>query len=344
MPLTGENQIIGSQCNSFIQLGLSETSSIDMNVTSYDIANTANLENIVDKILTKNTQIVLGPLYSASTKTVAEMIKLKTTPNDRPTILTLSNDPLLVDDNLFVFGHVPLAQNKRIVEYFLSKNYKHFISLLPSSQYSKSLVSLMQDMIWKQHAIFSRSSFYKSLDPHSIEQAIQEVDDIVDRLNEMDEIENKPVIYISDDPQNLHIIFTSLIAHQLDKKAKIIGDNRIDIEYPGNLDITFTGSVHAINSPIKAAAANLGVNHILFLHSIAYDLGKMVGSYIKESFHKDSFLARIKGKDQYFGTSGLIHFEDNIAIREYDIINRINQTLHHESSSALPNHSSSALY
>jgi hypothetical protein len=146
----------------------------------------------------------------------------------------------------------------------------------------------------------------------------------VDSLNEMADSLTKPVVYLSDDPKNLNLIFNSIHKYNLDKKAIIAGDNRINIDYPENINIIFSGSLNFLNSDISQRAKKLGINHMSFMHLIAYDLGRMTASFIGDELNLEQFLARINSKVPYVGVSGNIHFIDSIAQREYDIIRNEN--------------------
>lgn len=316
MPLSGENEALGRQCDKLIKLGLSDGLKGDIHVTSYDVTQNKQVLPIMDKIIAKNTKVILGPLYSQTVELISEQAK-----KHGIIIITMSNNPAIADQNLFIFGHAPFKQNEKIINYFLDKNYKHFISLLPAGQHSQAVSKIMQDMVLQKGASLMKSEFYQN-DPEAVDKSVKIVSDAVDAVNEMDYVELKPIIYLSDTTQNLNLIFSSILKYNLDKKAIITGDNRIDIEYPEPINIIFTGSLNIINSDVVKRAKDIGINHMSFLYSMAYDLGRMTSSYIGESFDTNYFLARLNSLEPYYGISGNIYFADSIAQREYDIITR----------------------
>jgi hypothetical protein len=316
MPSSGASANIGMQYSQLIKMGLSDSVQADVNVVVYDGADEKQAMASLDKIIARKTQIILGPLYSPITKLVADSIKGRDI-----IMITMSNNPALAEDNLFVFGHAPLKQADRIINYFLDAHYSNFISLLPSGQYTKTVNQVLQDMILQKNATLVHSEFYQD-SPESIDKAVALVSSSVDKINEMDDVSTKPVIYLSDDPKNLQLLFASISKYNLDKKAVITGDNRIDIDYPEHINIIFTGSLNMLNGNIRQRGKDIGINHMTFLHLMAYDLGRMTGNYIDDLYNKDRFLARLHSKEPYVGISGSIYFVDSIAQRKYDIIKR----------------------
>jgi hypothetical protein len=316
MPMTGEDSVAGTQYNHLIKMGLHDGLKSRINVTSYDGADARQVTAAMKKIIARNTKIILGPLYSELTS----LISAQATAHNI-IIITMSNNPVLADNRLFIFGHAPLKQLKHIVNYFLDKDYKNFITLLPASNQSRTTANIIQNLVVQKNATFAKSEFYLPT-PDSINKSVQLVSENVDNLNEIDDIETKPIIYINDNPSNLNLIFNAINKYNLDKKAVIIGDNRIDIDYSGSINLIFTSSLNMVNSNLDESAKKIGINHLSFMHLLAYDIGRITSHYIGEQFIPEQFLARLNSKEAYIGFSGNLHFVDSIAQREYDIISR----------------------
>ncbi|WP_375327034.1 penicillin-binding protein activator [Candidatus Tisiphia endosymbiont of Nemotelus uliginosus] len=318
MPLTGENSAIGKQYNTLIKMGIEDGLQTYAHVTSYDGSDEKQVLAAMEKIIARNSKIILGPLYSNLTTLIANKAKAHNI-----IVITMSNNPVLADSKLFVFGHAPLKQLTKIINYFVDINYKHFIALLPAGQYSHTVNQVIQNILIQKNATLMRSEFYSNVQ-ESIEKAVVTVAATVDNLNEREDVQTKPVIYISDDSKNISLLFASISKHNLWKKAVIIGDNRIDIDYPEPIDIAFTGSLNVLNSVVAEKAKNIGIRHLTFMHTMAYDLGKITAQYIGTEFTQRSFLAAMNNNIPYIGISGNIHFVDSIAQREYDIITKEN--------------------
>ncbi|HJD55261.1 MAG TPA: penicillin-binding protein activator [Rickettsia endosymbiont of Pyrocoelia pectoralis] len=317
MPNQGSDSVAGKQYKDLIKMGLNDGVKSYIHVTSYDGSDEKNVLAAMDKIVLRKTKIILGPLYSNFTSLIAEKAKA----NDI-VIITMSNNPTLADYKLFVFGHAPLKQLIRIVNYYGSSEHKDFMALLPSGKHSQTVNQVMQNLLIQKNATLSRTEFYDD-NPESIAKAVSNISDNTDMINERSNTA-KPVIYLSDDAKNLCLLAGSINKHNLDKKAILIGDNRIDTDYPENIDISFTGSLNLLNSNVPEKAKALGINHMSFMHLLSYDLGRMTANYIGNEFDLDRFLNRINSRQPYVGLSGNIHFVDSIAQRQYDIIRKEN--------------------
>ncbi|WPY00405.1 Penicillin-binding protein activator [Candidatus Trichorickettsia mobilis] len=321
MPLSGADAVVGRQYNALIKMGIEDgLKGSHINVTSYDAADEKQALASLEKIIARKTKIILGPLYSPITSLIADKVK-----EHDIIVITMSNNPALADSKLFVFGHAPLKQLTRIVSYFLNAEAKHFIALLPAGQHAQTISKIIQEMAITQNSTLVRTEFYAD-NPESINKAVKIVEASVDNLNEMDDITSKPIIYLADDYKSLNLVFNSIHKYNLDKKAIIIGDNRIDIDSPVNIDITFTGSLNILNMNVSERAKDMGINHMSFMHAMAYDLGRMAISCIGDDFISYRFLSKLNSKQPYIGISGNLYFIDNIAQREYDIIKRENGT------------------
>jgi ABC-type branched-subunit amino acid transport system substrate-binding protein len=326
LPLTGKDAETGKRLAKFIELGMEDGLAGQINLMTYDARDEETAQSMMNKVIAKKTKIVLGPLYSNITRAIMPSAEA----NDI-TLISLSNDPSLAAGNVYVFGHAPMRQTDRIISYFLSKDHKDFILLLPASSYSQTVASVISDIALRHHANPPKTEFYSS-EPEAITASVEKIAQIVDDLNESPDSETKPVIYVADDAKNLNLIYSALRAHGLDEKAYLIGDNRADIDFPTSIHLTFTGSLNHLNYNLNAKAKERwDIHYLTFMDIMAYDLGRMTAHYIGQGLTHEQFLARLGGKLPYVGASGSIMFEDNIAIRKYDIIERNGTKYHTES-------------
>ncbi|KAJ6644895.1 putative tRNA-dihydrouridine synthase [Pseudolycoriella hygida] len=255
-------------------MGLKDGLQAYVHTTSYDGSNEPQVRRAMEKIIERKTKIILGPLYSNLTSLIAAQAKAHNI-----IVITMSNNPALADTKLLVFGHAPLKQLTKIINYFADAEYKNFIALLPAGRHSHTVNQVIQNILIRKNSTLVRSEFYSPL-PESIEKAIATVSASVDNLNEMEDTSTKPVIYIADDPTNVTLLFNSINKYNLDKKAVIAGDHRIDIDYSEPINITFPGSLNILNSKVIEKAKNMGINHVSFMHSMAYDLGRITARAI----------------------------------------------------------------
>lgn len=315
MPLSGPNADQGKRLASFIQLGMEDALQGHIKLMTYDCATEEIASNMMDKIIAKKTKIVLGPLYSNITSSIIAKAE-----QNNITVITLSNNPVLAANDVFVFGHAPMRQTQRLIDYFLSKEYKDFILLLPKTRGSETVGNLIKDMVMRGEGNPIHIEYYEDSE-QNIAKAIENIAPIVDRMNESSE--TKPIIYIADDAKALEVVLSALKNNHLDNKAIIAGDSRVDIAFTQPIKLVFTGSLNYKNYHLNVKAKEImNVSHLGFMDLLAYDLGKMTAQYIGYGLNHELFLTRLKSQDLYLGVSGSLKFEDNIAKRRYDIIER----------------------
>jgi ABC-type branched-subunit amino acid transport system substrate-binding protein len=315
LPMSGEQEVLGKQYIQMIKMGLADKAKTKIRVNSYNSVGD-DLDQTIEKIIENKTDIIIGPLYSNITKKVAAKIR-----NKNIILISLSNDPTIAEKQLFVFGHAPMRQLEQMTDFLLKTDYKNYIFLLPAGRHSQNVSKILESMIKSNDALLARVEYYND-DLANVEQAVNIVSDTVDNLNESDANLKRPVVIVADDALALQNVFTHISKYNLDKKAVIAGDNRVNIEMPYSIDLIFTASINLANTNIKSRAERLGIKHVSFMHALAYDAGRMSAEYIGSNYNKDNFLAKLNGKDVFKGMSGDVIFIDSIAIRRYDVIDR----------------------
>lgn len=319
VPLSGENEAVGRQYAGLIKMGIASGAKVPIKVTLYDSANEMVLKESIGKILEQKTKIIIGPIYSGETKLLASQIK----DHQDITAISLSNDPTLADNNIFVFGHAPMKQVEQITNYLIDNGYKNYITLLPAGRHSQTISKIVQNMIASKGGVLSKVEFYGN-NEEDIAKSVKVVSDLVDNLNEEEENLKQPVILIGDELENLKKLYQAAKNFKLDKKAVIAGDNRLDIDSTEQIDVIYTGSIKIDNNALKQKASVFGVNNFSFIHALAYDAGNVVATYIGAGYNKEVFLNSLKDTEGFYGLSGNIRFVDSIAKRTYEIIKKQN--------------------
>ncbi|MES2215049.1 MAG: penicillin-binding protein activator [Pseudomonadota bacterium] len=317
MPLTGQDGVLGRRLASLMELGLEDGLQGQIDLMTYDASDEKSAQLMMDKIIAKKTKIVLGPLFSQIAYAIMPKVEAHNI-----TVLTLSNNPAIGGGNMYVFGHAPMRQTERVVNYCINKGYRDLILLLPAGNYTKTMSNIIQDMALKANISPVHTEFYGD-EPESIALSVAKISDIVDNLNEIEDNATKPVIYVADDAKVLELVFSAFRKHNLDQKALVIGDNRADIYFPDGIQLLYTGSLNYMNYGLdKRASEILNIHHLSFMDLMAYDLGRMTSHYLGQGLSQEQFLSRLRSQEGYIGTSGSVIFNDNIAIRKYDIIER----------------------
>ena len=318
LPLSGPEAALGKEYAQMIKLGLSDGAKTKIRVTTYDSSNPETLSKSLDKILEDGVDIIIGPVYSEETKAVAEKVKGKGT-----IVISLSNNPVLADKQTYVFGHAPMRQLEQITNYFLEKKHQNYITLLPAGRYSNTISKILKDMITSKGAALARLEFYGTT-PEDLEKSLRLVSDTVDTLNENDYELTRPVILLADDQSALETLLKHAQKFSLDKEAILAGDSRIDLNFSEPITTTFTSSLNIVNFDLPARSTQLGIKHISFIHTLAYDAGRLVGNSIGSNYSKTKFVEQLNSAEPFPGASGAIGFVDSIAQRKYDIIKKEN--------------------
>ena len=207
--------------------------------------------------------------------------------------------------------------------------------MLPSGRYSNTVSSILKEIIVAREAVIARIEYYNNSD-EDIARAVKLVSDTVDNLNEIDLNIKKPVVIIADDAEALGKVYAQIYQYNLDKNAVIAGDSRINIKTNQNMDIIYTSSLISDYDKISKRAQRLGINHLDFMHELAYDAGKLTAELIATQYNKNEFAKKILAVN-FVGMSGKIHFRDSIATRNYEALSRSNGRIASLQSTSIKN-------
>jgi ABC-type branched-subunit amino acid transport system substrate-binding protein len=309
LPFKGENSSQSQILLDLLHNGLEDSLNKKISLIEYDCSNDDAVADAMEDIISKKISVILGPLFSATTESISQ-----TAHDHNINILTFSNNPALARDNVFVFGHAPSKQMEIMLDYCIKKGHKNFITLLPAGQYSQTVVSVIRSKLSSSDASLARAEFYAP-DPNSITKSVYNVLDLVDQLNENNE--DKPIIYIGDSEENLKVLYEKIYEYALDKRGLIVGDSRININFDKALKLTYTGSLNITK------LERFKDQHLNYLEVIAYDMGLMTGNALHDGYNLYDFQHKMNDPQGYIVAGGFIKFNQGIAERKYNIIERV---------------------
>lgn len=318
MPITGNYAEMGKRAASMIEMGLEDALKGTIKVITYDISEDYKMDLAASRIKSQGAKIVLGPIFSPHTTEMARRLE-----GSDINMISLSNNPAIASKNLYVFGHSPMRQTRRILNHMLNEDYTNFIMLLPVGRYYSELSTASSNIITARGARLFRSEFYVGKES-SINVAVENIAKIVQSINELEENDKKPVLYISDESENLQKIMRALKRHNLDLTSVIVGDNKIDIEYEDYTSYLFTGSLkYNPDELLRRLQVKMpDVGYLNYMDLMAYDLGRIVSHNVGRGLSNEQFIDRLNMGHLYLGVSGDIKFVDHIAYRKYDIIRK----------------------
>ena len=318
MPLSGPHGEEGTKLAELIKWGIEDHLHGLLSTTTYDVATKDSTDQAIEKLKNSNTQIILGPLFSPTVKSLESLVKER-----NMVVITLSNNALLADDNsIFIFGHAPLKQTNRLLNYLFAHGYKDFAILTPASQAGINLSRALTEIISSHNQSVVISEQYVN-SPESMDIAIHKISDKADEIIEDIDNEFKPVLILSEENKDsLKSLFELLQKYNLDEKSVIVGDGRIDGDFTDVMHYLYTGSSIENSSIFVKAKQELGIERMNYLENLAYDLGSFSAIAIGENYTKETFLNRLKSPVWYKGFSGDFRFASPVVERKYSIIEK----------------------
>lgn len=225
-----------------------------------------------------NTKLVLGPLFSDDTISLTCSLRNLNAP-----IITLSNNPAVVDKNVYVYGHAPMRQTISVLEYTISEGYTKYITFLPNSSFGKNLSAILSHKI-KENNLEVVNIHYTSedTDVHFLKNRVLDI-------LENDDSGRKVVIILGDEKDKIKVLLENIHSLNIDKLSLIIGDSKIK---ETNSDVSYLYAGQSMNL-------------------IAYDLGFLAKKILE--LHGDLNNVSFTGK------YGSFIFKNNIADRNYSI-------------------------
>lgn len=318
MPLTGPFEEQGKRLAELTKMGIEDNLKGHINITVYDVATAEFTQQAAKKLTARKTDLILGPLFTPTVKDLENLV------NPNISIITLSNNPVLADNNVFVFGHAPLKQTKRLFGYLFDQGHKDFVLFLPANKSSTNLSKVLENIIVSNGNNFIGKILYSESE-ESEEIAISKLAQVVNSASENLDNDKKPIIYLAEDNnERLNKIFYLMKKYHIEDKAIIAGDSRLDINSKYDLNIIFTGASPRLNKIIaKRFNDETNKSHLNYLEAMAYDLGSFVSNAIGISYDKSSFLSRLKSPIWFKGLSGEFKVNNNAVERKYNIIQKI---------------------
>ena len=169
LPLTGETKNVGQNLLNAAELALFDFNSPNIAIKPYDTKGTeSGAKNAINKAIDDDIDIVIGPLFSKTTKAIANIAK-----ENNITVLSLSNDSSLAKEGVLVFGYTPEDQIKETINFAIENNVFRFSALLPKNKYGKLLEKVIIEELDKEDILPQQIQWYDSVDEqlsHSIKR------------------------------------------------------------------------------------------------------------------------------------------------------------------------------
>lgn len=150
LPLTGKSKVLGNDLLQAATLALHDAyvgpkSARNAMVTLMPKdtkASPTTAAVAAREVIEQGAQMIIGPLYSESTKAVAEVAKARGIP-----VISLSNNRRIATDWVFAYGLSPEEEVARIVEHALAGDLKTFAILAPNDAYGEQVLNQLKESI-----------------------------------------------------------------------------------------------------------------------------------------------------------------------------------------------------
>ena len=317
LPLDGLMEELGSEYAKMIKMGIADHAEQKIKLSVYDSSSEENLRKAIKSLKSEMPDIIIGPLFSKNTKTLAPYFN-----NSNTIIISLSNDPTIAGDQTYILGHAETRGLEQVTDFMLKRHHNNFTTLFTSGKHSDMITKILKEKILNSNQILSRMEFYpKTL--QAINQSVKTVTDNASIYSEINKNAKLPAVITTDDNSTIDILMSSIKKYNLDKKAALCGDYKIESASDKSVDIIYSGGFAEDYNSFIARAQKNEIKNLTHLHYIAYDAGLIVGKYLEENLDRNKFKSNLNSNKLLNGRSGKIYFEDNIAQRKYDIIQRI---------------------
>ena len=157
LPLSGNVDQIGGALLDSIQLAFFEVSDLNVELLMFDTRGTVEgAKQAAELAINSGVDLILGPLFGGSTKAIAPMTK-----EAGITLISFSNDHLVAQEGVYVFGFLPSQQITRIVNFALESGYTNLAAFVPDNYFGKLATETSRNAVLVQGKDLSRAEYYQ---------------------------------------------------------------------------------------------------------------------------------------------------------------------------------------
>lgn len=161
LPLSGKAKKIGDSMLQSSQIALFENRKNNAVIMPYDTKGTSfGAINAMNKAVEDNIDVVVGPLFSSSTKAVMDIAH-----NNKIPVFSFSNDQKLLNEKgVYLMGIIPEQEIERAVGYAISQGKYSFSALLPNNSYGALVAKIMKEAVTIKDGTVVKIEFYSPND------------------------------------------------------------------------------------------------------------------------------------------------------------------------------------
>lgn len=158
LPLSGNVDQIGGALLDSIQLAFFELLDLNVELLIFDTRGTVEgAKQAAELAINAGVDLILGPLFGGSTEAIAPMTK-----EAGIILISFSNDHLVAQEGVYVFGFLPSQQITRIVNFAFERGYKNLAAFVPDNYFGKLAIETSRNAVLVQGKDLSRAEHYEA--------------------------------------------------------------------------------------------------------------------------------------------------------------------------------------
>lgn len=331
LPTSGKYSNLSKSITNAIDLAVFSIKDSNLKILPFDTKGTLfGAYEAVQQAVQSNVDIIIGPLFSETTKVVASVAQ-----KHNINVLSFSNDEKLVNKGAFIFGYNPRQQVIRALEFSIANGIADFIILTPNNKYgAASARNLRIGLQEYESTSLLKSEIYQELYASTLDKLNYHVysaynaalksrpsrdyDYDVDMWND-NKINYPRGMFIMSDIDNILSVIKLLKKYKINnKEVQIIGNsawyNDKILDYPEVVEGAWLVTYDIKSKKAKAfeksylETFNTKPNDTSIL---AYDLISLVSNLAKSSDGNDFTIAAIIKERGFAGINGIFRFHRN---------------------------------
>jgi len=156
LPLSGKNKKVGKTLLESAQMAIFDSKQDNLVLMPFDTKGTAfGAMEAIKQAVREDVNVVLGPLFTSSTKAVAEIAQA-----NGIRVLSFSNNQGLLDTGVYLMGFSPEQEIERIVSYAIDEGKMDFVALVPNNSYGASISKILKETASNKDGRVIRVEYY----------------------------------------------------------------------------------------------------------------------------------------------------------------------------------------
>ncbi len=314
LPLESNSEktnILAQQLANAAHLAVKDLKTVNIKLSIFPTAGIdAKAVNAAKTALELGNEIIVGPLFSEETLAIKNNLK-----NKNVKIISLSNNPALAGNNVFVFGDTFDSISNHLVKFSIENGLKRIAIIAPSGAKGSAGIYSVEQAIKRSDAIITMVSRYQ-LDLKNINRVAPSI------FENLIETSTEVVIFTDTPTRGLGFIaeqLSRLFEENRKKAPKFMGLTRWDLAQQMLFEESLRGGwfvipSHNLNNTFSNRYAKaFGVNSVS-LSIMSYDAIKLIHHLIETSRHKEIVNAfhkkRLTDPKGFLGINGRFRFND----------------------------------